>query len=220
MSSSKKTNFRGRRCGPPRGVAPRHGNAEWFHPPLHRRPYHLPGARQVQFIHGFLPYFLVLYRVHAKNFCTHSEVQLSSAWADPSRCLYPWWTDPCVCLGVAASSQLLSLPIDWRPPNMANHKDNPVRWSSLCNRPWRPIGWWDVEIPTFCSQSAHRWRWGKVKLSLEYAMEAHRVVRCRGSTFCSQSAHRWRWECQPYAPAALYPQEDSWYLEAESATGL
>jgi hypothetical protein len=24
-------------------------------------------------------------------------------------------------------------------------------------------------------------------------------------TFSRQSAHRWRWECQPYAPAALYP---------------
>jgi hypothetical protein len=24
-------------------------------------------------------------------------------------------------------------------------------------------------------------------------------------------AHRWRWGCQPYAPVALYPQEDSWY---------
>jgi hypothetical protein len=37
-----------------------------------------------------------------------------------------------------------------------------------------------------------------------------------------QSAHRRRWGCQPYAPAALYPQEDSWYsflLEAESTPG-
>jgi hypothetical protein len=40
--------------------------------------------------------------------------------------------------------------------------------------------------------------------------------------FYRQSAHRWRWSCQPYAPAALYPQEDSWYsflLEAESTPG-
>jgi hypothetical protein len=29
-----------------------------------------------------------------------------------------------------------------------------------CNRPWRPIGLWDVEAPTFSRQSAHRWRWG------------------------------------------------------------
>jgi hypothetical protein len=32
--------------------------------------------------------------------------------------------------------------------------------SYLCNRPWRPIGLWDVEAPTFSRQSAHRWRWG------------------------------------------------------------
>jgi hypothetical protein len=57
-----------------------------------------------------------------------------------------------------------------------------------CNRPWRPIGLWDVEAPTFSRHSSHRWRWG----------------------------------CQPYAQAALYPQEDSWYsfmLEAESTSG-
>jgi hypothetical protein len=49
---------------------------------------------------------------------------------------------------------------------------------------------------------------------------AHRVVRRRGSTFSRQSAHRWRWGCQPYAPAALYPQEYSWHsflLMAESS---
>jgi hypothetical protein len=29
-----------------------------------------------------------------------------------------------------------------------------------CNRPWRPIGFWEVEVPQFSRQSAHRWRWG------------------------------------------------------------
>jgi hypothetical protein len=29
-----------------------------------------------------------------------------------------------------------------------------------CIRPWRPIGLWDVETPTFSRQSAHRRRWG------------------------------------------------------------
>jgi hypothetical protein len=29
-----------------------------------------------------------------------------------------------------------------------------------CNRPWMPIGFCDVEAPTFSTQSAHRWRWG------------------------------------------------------------
>jgi hypothetical protein len=41
-------------------------------------------------------------------------------------------------------------------------------------------------------------------------------------TFSRQLAHRWRWSCQPYAPAALYSQEDSWYsflLEAEMTRG-
>jgi hypothetical protein len=33
------------------------------------------------------------------------------------------------------------------------------RWSHPCNKPWRPIGLWDVEAPTFCRQSARRWRW-------------------------------------------------------------
>jgi hypothetical protein len=28
------------------------------------------------------------------------------------------------------------------------------------NKPWSPTGLWDVEAPTFSSQSAHRWRWG------------------------------------------------------------
>jgi hypothetical protein len=27
-----------------------------------------------------------------------------------------------------------------------------------CNRPWRPIGLWDVEDPTFSRQSVHSWR--------------------------------------------------------------
>jgi hypothetical protein len=41
-------------------------------------------------------------------------------------------------------------------------------------------------------------------------------------TFSRHSVHRWRWGCQPYALAALYPQEDSWcsfLLEAESTAG-
>jgi hypothetical protein len=29
-----------------------------------------------------------------------------------------------------------------------------------CNRPWRPIGLWDIEASTFSRQSSHRWQWG------------------------------------------------------------
>jgi hypothetical protein len=33
--------------------------------------------------------------------------------------------------------------------------------SCSCDRPWRPIGLWDVGAPTFSRQPAHRWRWGQ-----------------------------------------------------------
>jgi hypothetical protein len=42
------------------------------------------------------------------------------------------------------------------------------------------------------------------------------------TTFSRHLAHRWQWGCQPYAPAALYLQEDFWYsflLDAESTPG-
>jgi hypothetical protein len=61
-------------------------------------------------------------------------------------------------------------------------------WSYPCNKPWKPMGLFDVENPTFSRQSAHRLRRG----------------------------------CQPYALAALYPQDGSWYLfllETESTPG-
>jgi hypothetical protein len=51
------------------------------------------------------------------------------------------------------------------------------------------------------------------------AVEALRFARGWGSHIFRHSAYRWRQGCQPYAPAAFYPQEDSWYLfllEAES----
>jgi hypothetical protein len=35
-----------------------------------------------------------------------------------------------------------------------------MKKSTPCNRPWRPIGLWDVEAPTYSTQSAHRWWWG------------------------------------------------------------
>jgi hypothetical protein len=50
-----------------------------------------------------------------------------------------------------------------------------------------------------------------VNATLLQAVEAHRVVRCRGSHISRQSANRWRWGCQLYEPAALYPHKDSLY---------
>jgi hypothetical protein len=37
---------------------------------------------------------------------------------------------------------------------------NKERYSYPCNRPWKPIGLWDVEVPIFSRKSAHRWPWG------------------------------------------------------------
>jgi hypothetical protein len=39
-------------------------------------------------------------------------------------------------------------------------KNKQKGYSYPCNRPWRPIGLWGVEAPTFSRQLAHRWRWG------------------------------------------------------------
>jgi hypothetical protein len=58
----------------------------------------------------------------------------------------------------------------WHPTSSRKKKTTP------CNRPWRPLGLWNAEAPTFSRQSAQIWWWG----------------------------------CQPYAPAALYPQ--GWFL--------
>jgi hypothetical protein len=40
------------------------------------------------------------------------------------------------------------------------YKVNDKRESYPYNRPWRPVGLWDVKVPTFSRQSAHRWQWG------------------------------------------------------------
>jgi hypothetical protein len=29
-----------------------------------------------------------------------------------------------------------------------------------CEKPWKPIGLWDVDATTFSTRPAHRWRWG------------------------------------------------------------
>jgi hypothetical protein len=43
-----------------------------------------------------------------------------------------------------------SIPMGNRPEGLIRK----VRWSCPCNRPWRPIGFWDVEAPTLSRQSA------------------------------------------------------------------
>jgi hypothetical protein len=48
---------------------------------------------------------------------------------------------------------------NWFNPLTRSPSINRIR-SYPRNRPWRPIGLWDVEDPTLCRQSAHRWRQG------------------------------------------------------------
>jgi hypothetical protein len=63
---------------------------------------------------------------------------------------------------------------------------------------------------------------GKGKVIPVQAVEALRFERGWGPHIFRYSAHRWRQGCQPYAPAAFYPQDDSWYsflLEAGSTPG-
>jgi hypothetical protein len=52
---------------------------------------------------------------------------------------------------------------------------------------------------------------GKGKVIPIQAVEALKVERRGSSQIFRYSAHRWRRGCQPYAPAAFYPQEDPWY---------
>jgi hypothetical protein len=78
---------------------------------------------------------------------------------------------------------------------------------------------WRYSIPPPHGKKRNMW---VSKVFPAQAVEALRVVRDWGSHIFRHSAHRWRWGCQSYAPAAHYPQEDSWYsflLEAESTPG-
>jgi hypothetical protein len=60
---------------------------------------------------------------------------------------------------------------------------------------------------------------GNCKVIPVQGVKTLRVARAWGSHIFRLSVHRWRQVCQLHAPAAFYPQEDSWYsflLEAES----
>jgi hypothetical protein len=57
-----------------------------------------------------------------------------------------------------------------------------------------------TRLPTFPMYTIYKRPWRPIRL---WDVEP--------PTFSRQSAHRWRWGSQPYAPAALHPQEDSWY---------
>jgi hypothetical protein len=44
--------------------------------------------------------------------------------------------------------------------NYGPHSMGNVKKTYSCNRPWRPIRLWDIQVLTLPKQSAHRWSWG------------------------------------------------------------
>jgi hypothetical protein len=85
---------------------------------------------------------------------------------------------------------------------------------------------WD-NIMSFAFREKTEMTGSPSQLNLRWSYPCNRPWRSIGLwnfelPYFLESAHRWRWGCQPYAPAALDPQEDSWYsflLEAESIPG-
>jgi hypothetical protein len=53
--------------------------------------------------------------------------------------------------------------------NNNNNNNDDKQKIYLFNRPWRPVGLWDDEVPTLFTQSAHRWQLG----CQSYAPAAH-----------------------------------------------
>jgi hypothetical protein len=60
-----------------------------------------------------------------------------------------------------------------------------------------------------------------VKQSLKQSQCSMRLWDVKAPTFSRHRTLRARRDCRSYAPAALYPHEDSWYflLHAQSTTG-
>jgi hypothetical protein len=57
---------------------------------------------------------------------------------------------------------------------------------------------------------------------MKYGANVLSFVNQLAPMFSRQSVNSWRWGYQPYAPAAFYPQKDSWYsflLEDKSTPG-
>jgi hypothetical protein len=64
---------------------------------------------------------------------------------------------------------------------------------------------------------------GKVKRKRNRPWRPLELREVEATTFSDTRLIKWSQGCQPYAPAAFYPQEDSWYLfqlETESIPGL
>jgi hypothetical protein len=71
----------------------------------------------------------------------------------------------------ALVNSILNLRVPWNAGKLSSgpttdgvlssaqlHTVSKVKVKLSRNRPWRPIGLWDVKDPTLSRQSAHRWR--------------------------------------------------------------
>jgi hypothetical protein len=72
-----------------------------------------------------------------------------------------WEPQPLAILRASTACTGITLPSLYIIISSQRHiQASGKRKSYPCNRPWRPVGLWDVEAPTFSGQSAHRWWWG------------------------------------------------------------
>jgi hypothetical protein len=101
---------------------------------------------------------------------------------------------PCLCLAKKGGMQFTE-------PLPSNDKSNTHTDTQTDGRDLRSALLRCAQVP-----------WYILKFFLHRPWRPFRIARNWGSHIYKHSAHRWRQGCQPYAPAAIYPQEDSWYL--------
>jgi hypothetical protein len=137
--------------------------------------------------------------------CSGYKTAVFSRRNTPSSTFLPidvyWWAYPVwAVIGMCAYSAAT------QPPNLSSHRPN------------KSVPYWWIILN------------GCVFLHKVKGKDIHPCYRpwrptglrdVEAPTLLRQTANRWRQGCQPYAPAALYPQV-SWYsflLEAESSPG-
>jgi hypothetical protein len=63
--------------------------------------------------------------------------------------------------GESNKIQVTRKQVEWKAKGHKIHKENTLSISLvLGNRPWRPIGLWDIKVATFSRQLTQRWQWG------------------------------------------------------------